>query len=77
MHLSNSVSDEHGIVFLATGLTAGEAEPEETEDIKVLRITFDEALDMVLDGRITDSMTVAAIFRVKIMLDRGEIELKK
>jgi 8-oxo-dGTP pyrophosphatase MutT (NUDIX family) len=77
MHLSNSVTDEHGFVFLATGLRPGPAHLEETEDIRNLRLPFDEALAMVLDGRITDAMTVAAILRVKLMLDGGEIEMNK
>jgi 8-oxo-dGTP pyrophosphatase MutT (NUDIX family) len=76
MHLSNSVTDEHCFIFLATGLIAGSSAPEDTEDIQAIRIPFGEALSMVLDGRITDSVTVAAILRVQLMLDRGEINLK-
>ncbi len=76
MHLSNSVSDEHGYVFLATGLSMGHNEPDDTEDIHVRKVHFQEAYNMVLDGRITDSVSVIAILRVKIMLDNGEINLK-
>lgn len=35
LHLSNSATNEHAFVFLATDLTFEEAEPEETEDLKV------------------------------------------
>jgi hypothetical protein len=31
MHLSNSVTDEESLVYLATGLSHGQAHPEETE----------------------------------------------
>ncbi len=64
MDLSNSVTDETGSVYLATGLTFGAAAPEETEDLQLRRVPFREALDMVLDGRITDSLSVAGILRL-------------
>jgi 8-oxo-dGTP pyrophosphatase MutT (NUDIX family) len=62
-HLSNSVSDEDAIIFLATDLIPGEAEPEGTEKLELMRVKFDEALRMALDGEITDSMSVIAILR--------------
>ncbi|HLX92607.1 MAG TPA: NUDIX hydrolase [Puia sp.] len=74
MHLSNSVSDELAIIFLATDLHQDAAQPEETEEIKVKRIPFDEALDMVEHGAITDSMSVAAILKVKLMMISGAIQ---
>lgn len=73
MHLSNSVTDEHAYVYLATGLTAAEAEPDDTEDITVKRVPFAEALTMVMDGAITDSITVAAILKVAQMARAGEL----
>jgi 8-oxo-dGTP pyrophosphatase MutT (NUDIX family) len=66
MHLSNSVSDEWGIVYLATGLTMGQASPEETESLSVRRLPLEEAYGLVLDGTVTDSMSVAAILRLWI-----------
>jgi len=64
-HLSNSVSDEEGFVFLAEELEQGEAELEETEaDMKVMKLPFSEALDMVLTGKITDSLSVMGILKV-------------
>lgn len=68
VHLSNSVTDEESIVYLATDLTAGLATPEETEDLRVRRLPLQEVLAMVLRGEITDSITVAAVLRVTIML---------
>jgi 8-oxo-dGTP pyrophosphatase MutT (NUDIX family) len=73
MDLSNSVSDEHGIVYLAWDLEKGMASPEETEDLEVKRVPFEEAYRMVEDGLITDSLSVAAILKVKIMIDDGRI----
>lgn len=74
MHLSNSVSDELAIVYLATGLTHHEALPEETEQLVVKKIPFEEAWQMVEKGLITDSMSVAAIIKVKLLLAEGRLK---
>ena len=67
LHLSNSVSDEVAILFLATGLTHGIAAPEGTEALEVRWLPFEEVLAMTLDGRITDAMTVVAIERLALL----------
>ncbi len=38
MHLSNSVSDELAILYLATDLTQFQAEPEETEQLQIKKL---------------------------------------
>lgn len=68
LHLSNSVSDEKAFVYLAQGLSQHEAEPEETEQLSIKKIHFDDAFKMVMRGEITDSITVAAILKVKHLL---------
>jgi 8-oxo-dGTP pyrophosphatase MutT (NUDIX family) len=67
LDLSNSVTDEHAYIFLATELSFGPAEPEDTEALAVMQVSFDEAYDLVMDGRITDVMSVAAILRYRLM----------
>ncbi len=62
-HLSNSVSDEEAILYLATGLIQGVATPEGTESLEVRWVPFDEVLVMTMDGRITDAMTILAVHR--------------
>jgi 8-oxo-dGTP pyrophosphatase MutT (NUDIX family) len=66
MDLSNSVSDERAVMFLATDLTHGEAEPEPTEALEVRWVPLAEAVEMVRDGRITDAMSVAGILHVAL-----------
>lgn len=61
LHTSNSITDEKALVFLAEGLTEGEQELEASEDITVKKLPFKEALQMVLEGKITDAVSVAAI----------------
>ena len=50
LHLSNSATDEHAHVFLATGLTFEESEPEESEDLKIRKIHINDVFKMVLNG---------------------------
>ena len=73
MHLSNSVSDELAIIYIARGLSMGTAEPEETEELVLRKLPFEEAYQMAMDGRITDSMSVAAILKTKILLLEGQL----
>jgi 8-oxo-dGTP pyrophosphatase MutT (NUDIX family) len=73
MHLSNSVGDEFAIIYLARDLSQHAACPEETEQLQVRKLPFEEAYQMVEQGKITDSMSVAAILKVKIMLADGRI----
>lgn len=73
MHLSNSVSDELAIIYLAQGLSFGTAEPEETEQLQVRKMPFEDALQMVLSGEITDSLSVAAILKLKVMKAQGNL----
>jgi len=63
LHMSNSITDELGIIFVARDLTEGLASLEETEDITVRTVAVDQAIQMVLDGDITDALTVAALLR--------------
>ncbi|MBI5914452.1 MAG: NUDIX hydrolase [Bacteroidetes bacterium] len=71
IHTSNSVTDERGLIFVAKDLSFGEPNPEETEQLEVRRVRFEEAVDMVLRGEITDGLAMAAILKVKMLMDRG------
>lgn len=68
MHLSNSVSDEKAIIFVARGLSQHQAEPEETEALKLKKVSFSTALNMVMQGEITDAMSVAGILKLNQLL---------
>lgn len=68
IHTSNSVTDEEGFVFLAEDLTQGEDDREETEaDLVVKKLSMQEAVSMVMDGKITDSISVAGLLKVAKM----------
>lgn len=60
-YLSNSVTDEYAVWFLATELVSGEQQPEGTEALDVRRLPLNEALAMALDGEITDALSLMAM----------------
>ncbi|MEN0003843.1 MAG: NUDIX hydrolase [Bacteroidota bacterium] len=70
--MSNSVTDERAYVFVATQLSFGEAQPEETEDLRVKKLPLEEAIQMALDGRMRDALAMLALLKVKAMLDASE-----
>ena len=67
MQLSNSSTNEVGIVFVARGLTFGQACPEETEDLAVRKLPLSEAIQMAIDGEIHDSLSLAALLKARIL----------
>lgn len=71
LYLSNSVTTEYAIAYIAQGLTFGDAQPEETELLKVRKLHFSQALQMVLDGEITDALSVAALLKTNELLRSG------
>ncbi len=59
--LSNSVTDEITILFVASDLDAGPASPEGTEQLQLRWVPFDEVMAMIRRGEITDAMTILAL----------------
>lgn len=77
LHLSNSVCDEGADVFLALDLIPGEACLEDSEaDLEVLQLPLHDAIAMALDGRITDAISVAALLKIRVLLneENGDID---
>lgn len=66
LHPSNSVTDEKAVVFLARQLSPGKQWLEDSEDIEVLKLPLREAINMVMDGRITDAISVAALLKLAV-----------
>ena len=69
LHTSNSVTDEYGVAYVARELEFGESSPEETEDLQVKKLPFEEAYQMVMSGAITDVLSMVAILKLRILLD--------
>ncbi len=63
LHTTNSITDELAIAYIARELTCGQSSPEETEDISVRSLPVGDAVQMALDGEITDAVSVATLLR--------------
>lgn len=65
VHLSNSVSDEIGHVYLAEGLTEGNTLREASEaDMQIKKMPLQNAVNMVLQGEITDSLSMIGLLKL-------------
>ena len=73
--LSNSVSDERAVAYLAWGLTQGEAEPEATEELAVKRVPLTEAFRMVEAGEIRDALSILSLQAVRLLHLEGKLDL--
>jgi ADP-ribose pyrophosphatase len=62
IHNAIAYSDEHLDIYLARGLTAGDAKLDDGEFIEIFTASVDDMLDMVRSGRITDVKTVIGAF---------------
>ena len=71
LHLSNSVTDEEGRVYLARQLNFGDARPDGDEVLRTRKVTLQTAYDMCIDGRITDAVAIVGIIRAVEYLKRG------
>lgn len=67
-HTSNCFTDETGYLFLAEGLTQGEAAPDGTEQLAVRVVGLEEAVEMERRGEIQDALTIIALYRVRDLL---------
>ena len=55
-------------MYLATGLSYGETDPDEDEFLNVKKIPLEKAVDMIMKGEIKDAKTQTAILKVERML---------
>ena len=71
--LSNSVTDEWMIGYLALGLSEATAthQADDTEAIALVRVPFREALDLAVAGHLPDMLTVAMLLRGYHMAREG------
>jgi 8-oxo-dGTP pyrophosphatase MutT (NUDIX family) len=76
--LSNSVTDERAVAYLAWDLEQGVAAPDPTEDLRVERVPLAEAFRMVDDGEIRDALSVLTLRAAQVLLlqDRFPVPLR-
>lgn len=73
IHTSNSVTDETGFIFVAQNLSYGASSPEDTEVLKTKKVSLNDAVEMVMENKITDAISVAGILKTKRLIDKGLI----
>ena len=62
--------DEILTLYLATGLSFGDTDPDEDEFLQIERIELDKAVNMVLNGEIPDGKTQALVLKVAALLQK-------
>lgn len=70
IHTSNSVTNEEGFLFLARDLNYGETDFDDTEDLQVWKLPLEEAVELVMQSKITDALSVAGLLKVKYLLEK-------
>jgi 8-oxo-dGTP pyrophosphatase MutT (NUDIX family) len=75
LQLSNSVTDERAIGFVALGLSPadGRHQSDETEDLAIVHAPFREVLDAAIAGKMEDVLTVAMVLRTYHMAREGDL----
>ena len=73
MHVSNSITDEYCYVFVATGLSLHATMHEETEQLTIRKLPFEQVYEMVMNNTITDAISVAAILKLKLLMLEGKV----
>jgi 8-oxo-dGTP pyrophosphatase MutT (NUDIX family) len=68
---ANGVSTDDAHMFLATGLAHGADAQDAEEQIVLSWLPFDHAVAQVLNGSITESVSVAALLKVDALRRRG------
>lgn len=59
-------------MYLARGLSFGKAHLDEGEFLDVIRVPLDEAVEMVMRGKIPDAKTQIALLKTKMIIDSGK-----
>ncbi len=73
LQLSNSATDEVGHVFLVREPEPGPARPTPDERLVTARVPLEQAIALVHDRRLVDSLTVVGLLALENRLLRGEI----
>ena len=74
IHTSNSVTDEYGHIYVAQELTEGDTDFDPTEDLSIKKLPFTELVTMVMEGAITDSLSIAGVLKLNHLMTSNQIE---
>lgn len=71
--LSNSITDERAMTWVAWGLGATGTAPDDTEVFLSARVPFGELMAEITRGAVRDGLTVATAYRAYHMAREGEL----
>lgn len=64
VYLSNSVSDEKAVMYMAQNLSQHQASPEETEALTLRKLPLTDAIEMAKKGEISDALSVLTLLKI-------------
>lgn len=70
--ISNSVTDEKAVCFLAWDIRPGTVSPDPSEALTLKKVKFKDLLEMVISGEITDSLTIFMVLHAHVLALRGQ-----
>ncbi len=73
LYPSPGYCDEIIWLYMATGLSYGEQEPDPDEFLKVYKIPLEKAVEMVMNGEIKDAKTQTLVLKINYLKSLGEI----
>lgn len=73
LDLSNSITDERAVCWLAWGLGAAATAPDPTEDLRIVRVPFLSLIEEIDRGAVRDVMTVATALKAHHMAREGRL----
>jgi 8-oxo-dGTP pyrophosphatase MutT (NUDIX family) len=73
---SNGATTDVAHMFLAEGLTSGQMKRQGDEYVELQWMDFDEAVQLVISGGITESVSVAAILKAKLLRNANQFSPK-
>ena len=65
--------DETMAIYLARGLTSGEAKPEEDESIACKLVSLSQVIEWIFSGKVRDGKTIAGVLWLAEAMRRGEL----
>lgn len=71
MHPSNAITTEFAKIFIAQTLTQGMTFFDDTEDIVLQKLPIKEVIQLIMDGQITDAITIATILKFNVLATQG------
>ncbi|MFT5897193.1 MAG: ADP-ribose pyrophosphatase, partial [bacterium] len=61
--------------FVAQDLRMGYTAPDDTELLTLTRIPLSDAINMAMDGTISDGLAMASLLKVGLLMSRGELSM--